>query len=212
MNTTPASLQGTPSPLAAPSRCDATTRRDAACGPAQAESSPEQRDAFEHALRTKSSRRDDQDQRQDEPQSDAAAAALAAALAAGSPHPLRHAAAVAAPVSASAETAATGPRAAIEAALNSSSGPIVTPLGATDPAALWEASISEPNGIAVDVRALRGERVTPQAQPTWTVAVSSSTVNADVLARHAPRLNERLRKHGVGFSHVRIESEQDDPE
>jgi hypothetical protein len=212
MNTTPASSPGKPSPLTAPSRCDATTRRDAACGPSQAEPSPEQRDAFELALRTKSSRRDDQDHQQDEAQSDAAAAALAAALAAGAPHPLRHATPTATPVSASVETAATGPRAAIEAALNSSSGPIVTPLGATDPAALWEASISEPNGIAVDVRALRGERVTPQAQPTWTVAVSSSTVNADVLARHAPRLNERLRKHGVGLSHVRIESEQDDPE
>jgi len=212
MNTPPASSLATQSSLTSPSRCDPPTRRDSVRGPAQAESSPEQRDAFERALCTKSSRRDDEDQQQDEPQSDAAAAALAAALAAGAPHPLRHAAPVAASVSASAETAATGPRAAIEAALNSSSGPIVTPVGATDPAALWQASINEPNGIAVDVRALRGERVTPQAQPTWTVAVSSSTVNADVLARHASRLNERLRKQGVGFSHVRIESEQDDPE
>jgi hypothetical protein len=30
--------------------------------------------------------------------------------------------------------------------------------------------------------------------------------------RHAPRLNERLRKQAVGFSHVRIESSHDESE
>jgi hypothetical protein len=37
-------------------------------------------------------------------------------------------------------------------------------------------------------------------------------VDAGVLVRHAPRLNERLRKHAVGFSHVRIEGDQEDAE
>jgi hypothetical protein len=37
-------------------------------------------------------------------------------------------------------------------------------------------------------------------------------VNAEVLARHAPRLNERLRKHAIGLSHVRIEREEPDEE
>lgn len=200
--------QGTQTATPSATKCTPSTRRDDAGRPSQSEPLPEQRDAFELALRKKS-RRDEDDQQQ-EPQSDAAAAALAAALAAGAPHTLRHAAPVAAPAPAStAETAHSGPRAAIEAALNANPGPIVTPIGATDPAALWEASISEPNGIAVDVRAMRAEQLTPQAQSGWTVAVSSSTVDAGVLVRHAPRLNERLRKHGVGFSHVRIEGDPD---
>lgn len=207
MNTTAAGSSNTQTAPTAQVTSTRSTRRDDARGPSQAEPTPEQRDAFELALRKKSSPHDDDDRQQD-PQSDGAAAALAAALAAGAPHALRHPAPVAAPPPAPVETASTGPRAAIEAALNANPGPLVTPLGATDPAALWEASISEPNGIAVDVRALRAEQLTPQAQPGWTVAVSSSSVDAAVLARHAPRLNERLRKHGAGFSHVRIEADQ----
>jgi hypothetical protein len=207
MIATAATSQGTPTPLTTTQKCAPSTRRDDSSMTSQADSSPEQRDAFELALRKKTSPRDDED-RQQEPQPDAAAVALAA-FAASMPQPPRHAMQAAHSAPTPAENA-TGTRAAIEAALNSNPAPLVTAVGATDPAALWEASISEPNGVAVDVRVLRGEQLTPQAQPGWSVAVSSSQVDAEVLARHAPRLNERLRKHGVGFSHVRIEGNQDD--
>jgi hypothetical protein len=212
MNMSATSSPSVQTQLTGPVKSASATRRDDTRASSQAETSSEQRDAFALALRAKSSRRDDEDEQQ-EPQSDAAASALAAAMATAVPHAIRHAVPAAPPAPAGGETVATGPRAAIEAALNSNPGPIVTPVGATDPAALWEASISEPNAIAVDVRMMRAERSTAQeAQPNWTVAVSSSTVNAEVLARHAPRLNERLRKQGVGFSHVRIEGEQEDAE
>jgi hypothetical protein len=211
MNTTAVISSGPQTAPTPQAKSASSTRTDDLRGSTQAESSPEQRDAFELALRKKSSRRDEDDP-QHEPQSDTAAAALLAALAGGGPHTLRNAAPVAAPPPAPVETSATGARAAIEAALNANTAPLVTPIGATDPAALWEASIAEPNGVAVNVRALRAEQLTPQAQPSWTVAVSSSTVDAGVLGQHAPRLNERLRKHGVGFSHVRIEGDQEQAE
>jgi hypothetical protein len=210
MNTTVAGSQAMQTPLTSTLKCTPSTRRDDASRPSQADASPEQRDAFELALRRKS-KRDDDDQ-QHEPQSDAAAAALAAAFAAGLSHHAPRTTAHAAPPAPASIDNATGTRAAIEAALNSNPAPLVTAVGATDPAALWEASISEPNGVAVDVRALRSEPLTPQAQPGWDVTVSSSAVDAEVLVRHAPRLNERLRKHAVGFSHVRIESSHDEAE
>jgi hypothetical protein len=213
MNTSAAGAQTAQTPLTSPARSNSTTRSDDPRAASQVEASPEQREAFALALHGKSSRHeDDDDDEQRDPQSDDPASALAAAMAVA-PHPLRH---VAPPPPARAghvEDAPTGARAALEAALNSNPGPAVTAVGDIDPAALWEASVSEPNGITVDVRALRAERSTAQeAQPTWTLAVSSSNVKADVLARHVPRLNERLRKQGVGFSHVRIEGDQDDTE
>jgi len=211
MNTTAAGSQTMQTSLGSTLECTPAKRRDDASRPSQADASPEQRDAFELALRRKSKRDDEGDQQQ-EPQSDAAAAALAAAFAAGASHHAPRTIAHTAPPAPASIDNATGTRAAIEAALNSNPAPLVTAVGATDPAALWEASISEPNGIAVDVRALRSEQLTPQAQPGWSVAVSSSAVDAEVLARHAPRLNERLRKHAVGFSHVRIESSHDEAE
>ncbi|HTT11055.1 MAG TPA: hypothetical protein VMG60_09220 [Burkholderiaceae bacterium] len=113
--------------------------------------------------------------------------------------------------SATAETTTTGTRASLEAALNANVAPSVTQVGASDPAAVWEASVSEPNSIPVDIRAIRAERSGPQQmQPTWTVGVSSSRVDAEILARHVPRLNERLRKQGIGFSHVREDRDEDE--
>jgi len=211
MNTSAAGAQTPQTPVTSPARSNSTARRDDPRLSSQAEASPEQRDAFALALHAKSSRHADDDE-QGDPQSDEAASALAAAMAVV-PHPLHHAAPPPPAAAGHVEDAPTGARAALEAALNSNPGPAVTAVGDIDPAALWEASVSEPNGIAVDVRALRAERSTAQeAQPTWTVGVSSSNVKADVLARHVPRLNERLRKQGVGFSHVRIDGDPDDSE
>jgi len=213
MNTTAAGSQTAQGSLSAPVTSTATPRRDATSGPSPGDASPEQCKAFEAALRKKSSSRDDEKDDQGQDSDSDAGAALLAALAAGTPPAARPSAPAASPAPAATHTEATGARAAIETALNNSA-PLDTPLGAADPASLWEASINEPNGIAVDVRALRGETTTQQSQPNWTVAISSSKVDAEVLNRHVSRLNERLRKHAVGFSHVRIDEQagQDDAE
>lgn len=166
---------------------------------------PERREKFERALRAKS------EQQEERPQEEAPEEGTPAVFCAPPSLPLaRNAVAATHSPAGAVETVTTGPRAAIEAALNANAGEIVTPLGGVDPAAVWEASVREPNAIAVDVRVLRAERTTAQEAPAWTVAVGSSSVNAEVLVRHAPRLNERLRKHAVGFSHVRIEREEED--
>ena len=213
MNTSAAGSQTTQSPLSAPVNSTATPRGDATRGASPADASPEQCHAFEAALRKKSSSRDDEKDDQGQDSDSDAGAALLAALAAGAPQAARHSAPAASPAPSATHTEPTGARAAIETALNHSA-PLDTPLGAPDPASLWEASINEPNGIAVDVRALRGETTAQQSQPNWSVAISSSKVDAEVLNRHVTRLNERLRKHAVGFSHVRIEEQtgQDDAE
>lgn len=165
---------------------------------------PERREKFERALREKS---EQQEEGQEQPAAEPVAGSFYTPPALP---PQRNAVAATHSPAGVVETVTTGPRAAIEAALNANAGEIVTPLGGVDPAAVWEASVREPNAIAVDVRVVRTERTTAQEAPAWTVTVGSSSVNAELLARHAPRLNERLRKHAVGFSHVRIEREEED--
>jgi hypothetical protein len=100
-----------------------------------------------------------------------------------------------------------GTRKAIDTALNAQMPQAITAVGDADPAALWEASVREPNAVALDVRIQRTERLGNEA-PQMTVTVGSSQVDAEVLSRNASRLNERLRKHAVGFSHVRIEGDR----
>lgn len=110
------------------------------------------------------------------------------------------------------EPAATGTRAVIEASLRESPCPLVTPIGGGEAAMTWEAIVHEPNSVAVEVRAVRAEQSAfSEQRATWGLTIASPTVGAEVLARHAPRLNERLRKQAIGLDHVRIEhAEQDD--
>ncbi len=164
------------------------------------------REAFERALRAGRSRgkADDNSEREAQDPPSAGVAAVIGQF----PQPSRHADSKAGSGTAAVEVVATGTRAAIEAALNAA-GPIVTPVAGTDPDATWEASVREPNSIAVEMRATRTLQATAhETQANWTVAVSSPTVDADVLARHAPRLNERLRKHVTGTTHVRVEQDR----
>jgi len=58
------------------------------------------------------------------------------------------------------------------------------------------------------VRATRVEKSAFETQAPLTLTIASSTVDASVLARHVPRLNERLRKHAVGPAHVRIQDDK----
>jgi len=110
------------------------------------------------------------------------------------------------------DPAPTGTRAALEASLRESPCPQGTPIGGSDAAMTWEATVHEPNSVALEVRAVRTERsALPGSQAAWGLTIASPTVGVEVLARHVPRLNERLRKHAIGPEHVRIErSDEDD--
>jgi hypothetical protein len=84
----------------------------------------------------------------------------------------------------------------------------VTPLTGTEPAALWEVSVAAPNAVPMQVRAERTGGT--EAHRAWGLTIASPAANTEMLVRHAPRLNERLRKHAVGLSHVRIEQADED--
>lgn len=104
---------------------------------------------------------------------------------------------------------ATGTRAAIETALRQAEPP-TGPLAGPDRPAVWEASIGGPHGT-VEVRAER--LVVHGAPPSWGLTIGAPAFPADLASRHAGRLHERLRKHGIDVDHVRIERrrDRDDP-
>jgi len=160
------------------------------------------RDNFERALQARQQRQEQPSEDDDEaPAGHGDAAAWMSVVPA--PLLMRAAAAPARSCAAAGATETSGTRAVLEASLTACPGQAVTPLTGTEPAALWEVSIREPNAVAVDVRA---ERSGPAGtQRAWGLTIASPAANTEMLARHAPRLNERLRKHAVGLSHVRIE-------
>jgi hypothetical protein len=191
-----------PSPQAAPSATE-TKAPDAQRGtqPRSAQDHQQQRDRFERLLRDKQGEQGDECETQPE-------APLGGLLPLGN-HVL-HAARLPEPRPAAGlvDAASTGPRAAIEAALNTNAPEHVSPIGGAEPAAVWEASINEVNSVPVELKMARAERIDNEARSDWTLTVGSSNVNAEVLARHASRLNERLRKRGVGLDHVRIQRDE----
>jgi hypothetical protein len=186
-------------------QASAETRATNGTGRGEPRSIEQSRERFERALRNREHPQDD-----DETPTDAPAGNIAALL--GSAPPLRAVVTQAPPPAGHVETVSTGPRAAIEAALNANAGPAVTPIGGTDPAAVWEASIREPNSVAVDVRATRVEKSAFESHAPVTLTIGSSSVDASVLGRHVSRLNERLRKHAVGPMHARIKDYEGDAE
>jgi hypothetical protein len=196
MNLPPTSTQGSANTQALP--------RDTACD-ADAPAGQQPRDLFERALRAKARLHEE-----DETQVPADAALGAIPMPATPAAPLAARAAPSGPEPGAIDAVKTGPQAAIEAALNANPGQHVAPVGGTDPAAVWEVSVSEPNSVAVDVRISRAEKAPNETQANFTVTIGSSTVNAEVLAQHAPRLNERLRKREIGFTHVRIQRDEGD--
>ena len=120
--------------------------------------------------------------------------------------PLMHAPSYVPPSAVEAVAPASRTQAVIEATLRDLPVPQVHPLNPVDPAMTWEATLGGPNSVPVEVRATRTDQVTPTgAQASWGLALSSSLLGADVLARHAPRLSERLRKQAIEVDHVRIE-------
>ncbi len=77
---------------------------------------------------------------------------------------------------------------------------------AADAAGAWEVTLRQPLGAAVDLRATRST----DAANGWSLSIGSPSLDASVLARHAPRLNERLKARALSNTHVRIEER--DPE
>jgi hypothetical protein len=82
--------------------------------------------------------------------------------------------------------------------------------GQAEAGSAWQVTLNDPRGVAVELSALR-----PPAQAMagtsagWTLTIGSPVVDAAVLLRHAPRLNERLRARAMGETHVRIEDDED---
>lgn len=158
----------------------------------------ETRDAFERALRAKGLPLGLGDQEPANPEPSPPEGAAPAACA-----PLVRVGEAPAPRPAAIDTA-TGTRAAIETALRNAEPPR-HPLAAAERPAVWEASVGGPHG-SVEVRA---ERIVAHgAPPSWGLTVGAPALGADIAARHAFRLHERLRKQGIEVDHVRVQGEQ----
>lgn len=170
--------------------------------PVEPRDAQQQRDNFERLLRAKADEFDEGDEALPEGGGAGIFPTLPVAPQATRPLPTLA-------VSAAIEPDSSASRAAIGAALTHST-PAITPVGSTDPAAVWEASVRGADSVPLDVRVMRAEKAPGETQAGLTMTIGSSGVNAEVLVRHAPRLNERLRKHGIEYDHVRIQRDEGD--
>jgi hypothetical protein len=103
------------------------------------------------------------------------------------------------------EPAASATCASADAAMSAPSSPGAMGAGADDAAGAWSVSLNQPLGLALELRAVRGG-ATAETPAHWTLTIASPAHDAALLARHAPRLNERLRARAL---HVRIESDDE---
>lgn len=81
--------------------------------------------------------------------------------------------------------------------------PLAAPANA---AGAWELTLRQPLAASVDVKATRNA----EAANGWSLSIASPTLDASVLARHAPRLNERLKARALSNTHVRIEERDEE--
>jgi hypothetical protein len=156
---------------------------------------------FERLLREKAARHDeDDDASVDAP--DSTAAGVPAFVPWAAPLPLKRSGGDDDSGSTALGGAAGGAScSAMQAALGADAGTPQPLAPATQAAGAWELTLRQPLGAAVDVRATRSA----EAVNGWSLSIGSPTLDASVLARHAPRLNERLKARGLSNSHVRIE-------
>jgi hypothetical protein len=175
----------------APRRSESTARTDHA-------NDRQRCDDFERLLREKSAAHDDDgDDAADE---SAAAAPPAGFLTWAAPPPLQQFGGQ--PDSGCGRLDAAVAAGQAAQAAHAGDPPSATPLApAADAAGAWEVTLRQPLGAAVDVRATR----TTDAVNGWSLAIGSPTLDASVLARHAPKLNERLKARALSNTHVRIE-------
>jgi hypothetical protein len=81
------------------------------------------------------------------------------------------------------------------------------PLGApANAAGAWELTLRQPLAAPVDVKATRNA----DAVNGWSLSIASPVLDASLLARHAPRLNERLKARALSTTHVRIEERDEE--
>ena len=192
MNTSATSPPGAP---LAPRRDEAVARRDNARDRQRGED-------FERLLREKASTHDEDDDAPVDSLESTAAPGVPAFVTWAAPLPLKRSGGEGDSGSAALGGAAGGAaRSAMQAALGADPGPPQPLAPATNAAGAWELTLRQPLGAAVDVRATRNA----EAVNGWSLSIGSPTVDASVLARHAPRLNERLKARGLSNSHVRIE-------
>lgn len=178
--------------------------------PSDDPSSRRSRDDFERALRQKSKARDDdeselgaEDGETPEPPS-----AMAALMTWAAPLPIKQAggeagAATAAGAMLGGNEGATTK--ALQTALNNA--PEAVAPTATPAQAAWEVTLRQPLGVPLDLKANRN---TEAGAHGWQLTIGSPVVDASMLARHVPRLNERLMARGLMRDHAHIE--ESDPE
>ncbi len=109
--------------------------------------------------------------------------------------------------------AAGAARAALAATLSNGSAVKTLSDAHAESAQAWAVTLREPLGVSVEMRATRPAsadtaRGGPQA---WSLAISSPALDPATLARHAPRLNERLRARALAPMHLRIDGDDDVP-
>jgi hypothetical protein len=146
---------------------------------------------------------------------DGAAAGLAAPLAspphakgAGGAAPMSPAASHAGNVPG--EPSATAVRATLEAGLLGLPAPVALAGGSADAGTSWSVTLHQPLGTALEFRASRSAGAA-EPHATWTLTIGSTALDATGLARHLPRLSERLRARARNPTHVRIEADEEEP-
>jgi hypothetical protein len=170
-------------------------------------------DRFERLLRDKSAARDEDDETQ--PSAAAPECAAPAPLAPLGQAPLGQApqgqgAAVAAAVSragAAASDTASPTQAALGTAM--AAQPPLQQAGNAD-AHTFDVSINEPMGLPLELRAVRVPAAGNVAMPAqWALNIAAPSRDANQLARHGSRLDERLRARGLDRASVRVDDRGD---
>ena len=168
-------------------------------------------DRFERLLRDKSAARDEDDETQ--PTAVAPEWAAQTPLAGLGHAPQGQAAAVAAAVSragAAASDTATPTQAALGTAM--ASQPPLQSSGNAD-VHTFDVSINEPMGLPLELRAVRVPATGNVAAPAqWALNIAAPSREANQLARHGSRLDERLRARGLDRASVRVDDRGDQEE
>jgi hypothetical protein len=79
--------------------------------------------------------------------------------------------------------------------------------GITEAPSSWEVRLGDPLAGDLQLRATTSGTTAAAlapAAPTWELSLASSQIGAQTLARHAPRLSERLRERGLDHSSVQV--------
>jgi trimeric autotransporter adhesin len=92
--------------------------------------------------------------------------------------------------------AVTAAAAATSAAAATDAASIFAPTADEADPGVWEASIRNGDGVALDLRA-ESAASGPGGSSTWTVTVVAPALSPAILARHAPDLSDRLRRRGI---------------